>query len=615
MIRVCVFCGGHGGTSLVRELAKRPDIHTTLLVNGYDNGLSTGLLRGLVPGMLGPSDFRKNLTHHLDSADPRDAALLGLMEFRMPMGSTLEDLTAHIRAASGGVREAIGWDLLPVQVNRVCVDGLTAVADHLTTVAPDADLGDCALPNLVIAGLYLRLGGFNEAIAVLGEAVGSPIEVLDITSGENAYLMARKADGQILFDEADIVAEQSASPITGIHLVTEQIPVALRERFARSSRASQQRWFASHAAVVTLDKRADVALRRADVVVLAAGTQFSSLIPSYRTPGVTEAMVEGRSRVRCLLVNIRHDKDIQGLDAEHVVDNALTGLGDAHNRRRALTHVLLSGDGKVRPAHREWGQHRGALVVEADLTDPDHPAQHHGANTLRALLDLVDANGTEPREMIPSPSDPVCWMFDLDGTLVDSSPAHEAAFQEAISTCCPDLDPADFHYADVLGQSTGAIAFFLGVPDAKVTEFTDIKRAAYRRMAGEGMVHTLPGARELLTQLNAAGHQVMVVSGGSAASTMASLRATGLLDLVDHVVPGDLVPRSKPAPDVYLRALDLAAPELRPVAVEDSRAGVSAALAAGLDTIQVGEPLGIEGTCWVPDLDTLAELAGLGTSR
>ena len=83
MIRVCVFCGGHGGTSLVRELAKRPDIHTTLLVNGYDNGLSTGLLRGLVPGMLGPSDFRKNLTHHLDSADPRDAALLGLMEFRM----------------------------------------------------------------------------------------------------------------------------------------------------------------------------------------------------------------------------------------------------------------------------------------------------------------------------------------------------------------------------------------------------------------------------------------------------------------------------------------------------------------------------------------------------
>ena len=52
-----------------------------MLVNAYDDGLSTGTLRNFIPGMLGPSDFRKNLSYLFD--DYSQAALKSLMEYRL----------------------------------------------------------------------------------------------------------------------------------------------------------------------------------------------------------------------------------------------------------------------------------------------------------------------------------------------------------------------------------------------------------------------------------------------------------------------------------------------------------------------------------------------------
>ena len=60
--KVALFCGGRGSATLIRELLRWPNVKLTLLVNAYDDGLSTGALRNFSSGMpTGPSDFRKNL--------------------------------------------------------------------------------------------------------------------------------------------------------------------------------------------------------------------------------------------------------------------------------------------------------------------------------------------------------------------------------------------------------------------------------------------------------------------------------------------------------------------------------------------------------------------------
>ena len=67
-----MFSGGRGTESLTEAFVSHPQIDLSLLVNAYDDGLSTGRLRRFIPGLLGPSDFRKNIAHFLKRSRPKD---------------------------------------------------------------------------------------------------------------------------------------------------------------------------------------------------------------------------------------------------------------------------------------------------------------------------------------------------------------------------------------------------------------------------------------------------------------------------------------------------------------------------------------------------------------
>src|SRR5207248_796233 len=81
---VSMFSGGRGTATITRELVRDPRIQLNLLVNAYDDGLSTGELRNFIPGMLGPSDFRKNFSYILDLYSEQQFALEKLIEYRLP---------------------------------------------------------------------------------------------------------------------------------------------------------------------------------------------------------------------------------------------------------------------------------------------------------------------------------------------------------------------------------------------------------------------------------------------------------------------------------------------------------------------------------------------------
>src|ERR1700749_3203855 len=91
-VRIALFCGGRGSAPLIRAPLRRPRVQITFLVNGYDDGLSTGALRSFIPGMLGPSDFRKNLSYLFGNYSQAQYALKSLMEYRLPGGTkSLQD--------------------------------------------------------------------------------------------------------------------------------------------------------------------------------------------------------------------------------------------------------------------------------------------------------------------------------------------------------------------------------------------------------------------------------------------------------------------------------------------------------------------------------------------
>jgi len=183
--------------------------------------------------------------------------------------------------------------------------------------------------------------------------------------------------------------------------------------------------------------------------------------------------------------------------------------------------------------------------------------------------------------------DITCYLFDLDGTLVDSSPVHESAYRDILGREHPGL-LASFDYRAIAGLTTLAAFRRLGLDEKQSLHCTMLKQRHYREAVESGAVHEMPGAANLLAMLKARGAAIGVVTSASHASASRTLEVTGLAQHVDVLVTADDVTAPKPAPAPYLTALEkLKANAAKSVAVEDAPIGIASARAAGLKVIGV----------------------------
>ncbi|GII05584.1 HAD family hydrolase [Planobispora takensis] len=200
------------------------------------------------------------------------------------------------------------------------------------------------------------------------------------------------------------------------------------------------------------------------------------------------------------------------------------------------------------------------------------------------------------------------WFCDLDGTLVDSGPVHEAAFREAIAQLAPGL-LASFRYDAHAGASTREVVTGLGAGGALAERLIRCKQRLYRERVAAGAVAVLPGAHRFLRHLADRGHTAYLVTAGSRGSVERVLAACSLGGYFREVFTGDDAPVSKPDPGFYLNAcLRWGVAPAEAVAVEDSGHGVASALGAGLVTFQVGRAAPVPGAIPVRDLDGVLAL-------
>jgi len=174
-------------------------------------------------------------------------------------------------------------------------------------------------------------------------------------------------------------------------------------------------------------------------------------------------------------------------------------------------------------------------------------------------------------------------LFDLDGTLVDSSGPLvdgllEMAARDGLAV------PGRAWAAGRIGYDPVETRRRLGAPDPveqtrRFRRFMSTERVD-RLIEGTRL---LPGAREALEELAAAGLALGVATTRATDSARATLRATGLAPLLGSVVGADLVAAPKPAPDVLVRALEeLGVAPPHAAMVGDTDADVGAARAAAI---------------------------------
>lgn len=194
-------------------------------------------------------------------------------------------------------------------------------------------------------------------------------------------------------------------------------------------------------------------------------------------------------------------------------------------------------------------------------------------------------------------------IFDVDGTLAETEEGHRRAFNRAFADAGLPWHWDRDLYHQLLAVTGGKerIRYFIedfgphGVPGEDLDEFISAlharKTRAYTDIVKDGAVELRPGVRELIAAARERGYRLAIATTTTPANIDALLQATlgqPARALFEVICAGDSVPRKKPAPDVYLRALEeLGLPAERCVAIEDSRNGLLAAHAAGITTIVI----------------------------
>ncbi len=182
------------------------------------------------------------------------------------------------------------------------------------------------------------------------------------------------------------------------------------------------------------------------------------------------------------------------------------------------------------------------------------------------------------------------YIFDLDGTLIDTMPLHYKAWDAAMRVHgLAEVLNEDLFYslggvptvrvAEVIGAHYGLTLDPLAVEHTKETLFLTMLDAVGH------IAPVVAFARRV-----AATHPVAIATGGMPEIALPALKATGLDGLFKIVVtPRDVAPgRGKPAPDMFLEAARrMGVPPSQCLVFEDAEPGIQAALAAGMQVVRV----------------------------
>ena len=184
-------------------------------------------------------------------------------------------------------------------------------------------------------------------------------------------------------------------------------------------------------------------------------------------------------------------------------------------------------------------------------------------------------------------------IFDLDGVLVDTAKYHFQSWKRLAKKL-------DFSIPDDIEESLKGISrmdsldIILGVGNIEATEAEKIEYATLKNdwyldsISVMKRHETLPGVVKMLDTL--ASNNIKISVGSASKNAKSILTKIELIDRFETVIDGNMVEKTKPNPEVFLKAAD--AMDINPVETivfEDSSKGITAAKRGGFRTVGIGK--------------------------
>jgi len=201
-------------------------------------------------------------------------------------------------------------------------------------------------------------------------------------------------------------------------------------------------------------------------------------------------------------------------------------------------------------------------------------------------------------------------IWDLDGTLIDSSRYHWEAWQAVMAVENFSLT-YDEYVADFGKRNDEILRGRLGadLPDEFVARVSLAKEEVYRDLIRTKGLNLLPGAARWLERLKAEGWSQALATSAPRGNIDAVFAALGIEKFFDAVISSEEVKAGKPEPDVFLAAaakMGVAPDDC--IVIEDAPAGLEAARRAGMKSIGVLTTHNeLKADLVAPNLDQLPE--------
>lgn len=184
-------------------------------------------------------------------------------------------------------------------------------------------------------------------------------------------------------------------------------------------------------------------------------------------------------------------------------------------------------------------------------------------------------------------------VFDMDGVIFDSERAVMNCWLElAQKYDIKDIEKPYFACVGTTMTRTREIMLETYGEDFPYDEYARESSLMYHEKYDGGKLPMKPGVMELLSYLKGKGKKIALASSTRRETVTNQLRWAEIIDYFDVIICGDMVARSKPAPDIFLKACqELGVSPESTYAIEDSYNGIRAAHAGQLRPIMVPDLL------------------------
>lgn len=398
-MKIVILAGGTGSialqTGLYNLLDKQIDgVDTKVIVNAYDNGLSTGSVRKVMNGkILGPSDVRKNQTTRLELENP-SSEWLPFLNIRFTASSDMaktycrsrvDELADKMGVYADKKLKAFGFDFDDQAISKIALLQEAIDAYFSCPLAQKIDYNDFSLANIIYAGFaYANGNSLRTAARIMAAMMGIKDNVL-LNDDTSLFLGAVTKSGKRISDEGDIVSwGNKEDPFVDVF-------------FTDANGADSK----PH-----LCTEAYEAIEEADLIILSSGTQWSSLIPTYASVGFKRAVASSKAEI-VMVMNRMPDKDSPGQGASDII-RILTDNYFAKNRIRVVC------DSSSHPIMRDLDNDALGRIKTINYTDLSLKVGEDSGKTHSPHALAVAVGAAYFGEYTYSD----CYVFDYDDTLV-----------------------------------------------------------------------------------------------------------------------------------------------------------------------------------------------------